>query len=256
MRRLVLLPVLVLFGCASGGPATAPEAEYDAPPATLHEAADRGDLAAMQAFLDAGADPSEADTTDALVGPLALTPLHRAAGSGHTEAVALLLASGADLAAEIAPLWGGGTPLFSAARGGHLDVVTMLVEAGAEVEMFAQANYKSGDTPLNAAAEGGDLAVVQYLIAAGGDPAMGGTDGEPPLAFAATGVTPGHTEVLRYLLSLGLDPNETNAWGVHNALTRARQQLDLLDDSGERAVMEQHIQILVDAGATLPEGYR
>lgn len=210
----------------------------------------------MRAFLDAGADPSEADTTDALMGFLALTPLHRAAGGGHADAVALLLDAGADLSAEIAPLWGGGTPLFSAARGGHLGVVEMLVEAGAEVDMFAQANYKSGDTPLNAAAEGGNLAVVQYLIAAGGDPAIGGTDGEPPLAFAATGTTPGHTEVLRYLLSLGLDPNETNVWNVHNALTRARDHLSRLEDPAERAVVETHIQILVDAGAVEPEDYR
>ena len=60
------------------------------------------------------------------------TPLHQAAASGATSAVAALVAAGASLdVVDVA----GMTPLMCAARGGHLAAVRALVEAGANVHL-------------------------------------------------------------------------------------------------------------------------
>ncbi|MCC7389223.1 MAG: ankyrin repeat domain-containing protein [Phycisphaerales bacterium] len=72
------------------GPTTEPNAPPATPPATLVEAADRGDLAALSAMLGAGADPNGTDDNGR-------TALMAAAGAGHVEAVFALLNAGADL---------------------------------------------------------------------------------------------------------------------------------------------------------------
>jgi hypothetical protein len=60
------------------------------PPATLVDAAERGDLAALSAMLGAGADPNGTDDNGR-------TALMAAAGAGHLDAVFALLDAGADL---------------------------------------------------------------------------------------------------------------------------------------------------------------
>lgn len=90
------------------------------------------------------------------------TPLHAAARVGHTEAVKLLLAAGASVAAADKQ---GCTPLHAAARAcnvnglaaaseGHTEAVELLLAAGASVA----AVNKQGDTPLHYTAGRGNAA--------------------------------------------------------------------------------------------------
>lgn len=86
--------------------------------AHLHEAALRGDLAAISSHLSAGAAVNEAGesaTTNACS-----TALHIAAENGSTACVLHLLAHGAQ--AELKDLWGH-TAAHLAAQEGHVAVV-------------------------------------------------------------------------------------------------------------------------------------
>ena len=103
----------------------------------IHDAAKNGNLAGVQAQLDAGADVNAKDKNE-------WTPLHNAATQGHKEIVELLLAKGADVNAKHKY---GLTPLHRAAFYGHKEVVQMLIAAGADVN----AKDDNGDTPLDVA---------------------------------------------------------------------------------------------------------
>ena len=61
----------------------------------IHTAAEKGDLAGVQAELDKGVDVDEGDDSWP-----EMTPLHYAVGEGHTEVVELLIANGADVNAK------------------------------------------------------------------------------------------------------------------------------------------------------------
>src|SRR5262249_53583742 len=101
--------------------------------------AEAGDLAAVRALLDAGADPNVPDAEDK-------GALRTAARAGHRAVVRLLLERGAD------PNWAEPhefrTPLMAAAVHGHGDIIRMLVEGGAQVD--ESDDY--GDTALCIAA--------------------------------------------------------------------------------------------------------
>jgi len=116
--------------------------EFDAAEtAKLIAAVQAGNLVAVKAALDHGADPNAKDNLDC-------TPLHNAAQLGHLDVVQALLAAGAEVNAKDNV---DRTPLHNAARRGHLKAVRFLLAAGAEVD----AKSYSGYTPLYwAAAEG------------------------------------------------------------------------------------------------------
>jgi len=61
--------------------------------APIHDAAEAGDLAGVQAELDKGVDVNATDAAG-------WTPLHYAAGSGHKEVTELLITNGADVNAK------------------------------------------------------------------------------------------------------------------------------------------------------------
>ena len=77
---------------------------FPRPGTTLHIAAVRGDLAAIAALLDAGADIRSR-------GEHGYSPLHEAVAQGHIEAVRLLLERGASVSATCDD---GRTPIQSA----------------------------------------------------------------------------------------------------------------------------------------------
>ena len=81
----------------------------------IHDAAKAGDLAAVQAQLDAGVDVNGKDW-------LGGTALLEAAIKGHKEVVELLIAKGADVNAKDKY---GKTPLYLAAERGHKEVASL-----------------------------------------------------------------------------------------------------------------------------------
>ena len=65
--------------------------------AAIHDAAMKGDVAAITAALDAGAGVDESDGS--------ATPLYLAVRGGHIAAAKLLMERGADVNAAPTPLW-------------------------------------------------------------------------------------------------------------------------------------------------------
>jgi cytochrome c len=92
----------------------------------LHDAARRGDVAAVERLLAAGAQVDATDGSGA-------TALYVAASEGHAAVVARLLAAGGDPRRQASGSFGStGTPIHAAIRHGHLGVVRALLEAGVD----------------------------------------------------------------------------------------------------------------------------
>lgn len=116
---------VVMAGLATWGPAGRGRASEEPAPERLHEAARAGDLVAIEALLDAGAEvdaPTEYGATALLF----------AAGQGHLEVVRRLLAAGADPNARDG--FYDASPLTWAGYNGQVEVVLALLEAGADPE--------------------------------------------------------------------------------------------------------------------------
>jgi Ankyrin repeats (3 copies) len=109
---------------------------------------------AVRRLLSMGVDPNEVHATHTP------TPLFRAARSGITSLVTLLLENGA---AVDAPSSAGETPLMTACEGGHLEVARALVEAGAGIDKAST----SGWTPLLHAGMGGHAGLAKFLLERG-----------------------------------------------------------------------------------------
>ena len=148
--------------------------------APIHDAAKKGDVPAITAALEAGADVDESDGW--------ATPLWYAARRGHEDAAKLLIARGADVnlptKSSGPPLLGaierksgilvklllasGADPktklaLYLAAKSGCLECVTALVESGAEVNAF----NKDREPPIHAAKLTGLHEIADYLASHG-----------------------------------------------------------------------------------------
>jgi hypothetical protein len=104
--------------------------------------------------------------------------IHEAAWEGNIKAVEQHLASGTDVNAED-DLYGD-TPLLWAAGFGHKEVAALLIAKGADVN----AKDDTGMTPLNYAAIGGHTEVTELLIAKGADVNAKAADGVTPLDWA------------------------------------------------------------------------
>ena len=122
------------------------------PPTNLTEAAVRGDLDGVRAFLDGGANIEERTIGFA-------SPLAAAAGRGHRHVVDLLISRGASPDPE-----GAGLPLLSfPIANRRLDVVERLLKAGAPV-----VKYRSH---FRLAAKNRHWDMVDAMLAGGADPA-------------------------------------------------------------------------------------
>jgi ankyrin repeat protein len=124
--------------------------------------------------------------------PDGFTALHLAAYFGTADAVAMLLAHGAD-AGSVAGNPSAVTPLHSAIAHRDPDIVRTLLEAGAPVD----AKQAGGFTALHAAALHGQTELVRILIASGADPAVTDDEGNAARSFALKG---GHGELAEQLL--------------------------------------------------------
>ncbi|MEL7129934.1 MAG: ankyrin repeat domain-containing protein, partial [Pseudomonadota bacterium] len=157
---------------------------------TLYAAARRGNLDEVKAYIDAGADPSEALDGDG-------TPLMGAIRGGHDDVFSALMAMNVDINR---PSPGDGTALIAAVRANRPDLLKILLEAGADPNL----GVESDGSPLIVAAGRGNVAIVKRLLSAGADAnlAVQG-DGNPLIAAALRN----ETAIARHLLDAGADPN-------------------------------------------------
>eukprot|EP01047_Picozoa_sp_COSAG01_P077903 COSAG01_NODE_14200_length_1484_cov_1.036101_2_plen_464_part_01 len=128
----------------------------------IHEAAKHGDLAKVQAELQAGVNPDGVDRWGVHSYGMGWTALHYAARNGHAAVVGALVGGGATVGAVGNY---GQTALHLAARYGHAAVVKHLVGASAGVDAVT----KIGDTPLSLAAREGKTEAAAALLGAGAD---------------------------------------------------------------------------------------
>ena len=103
------------------------------------KAAKAGDVAKARVLLESDGDLLSALDTDGS------TPLHCATWKGHTEMVAFLLKSGADVNAHNRNDHWGTTPLHAAAHANQGAIAQLLIDNGADVN----AQDMNGKTPMH-----------------------------------------------------------------------------------------------------------
>jgi ankyrin repeat protein len=217
-------------------------------------AARQGELEAVRALLEAGANPNLPD-------PEGVTPMLMAATNYHFDVVAYLLKHGGDANRWD---WRGRTPLYAAVdlnslpHGGRpelpsldrvtsLDLIDLLLKAGAnpnaQLKLFPDYRHLKddrgadnvltiGSTPLLRAAKAFDVPAIKLLLAHGARTDLPTIDGYAPVMLAAgLGDTAADTRgvydtkdvqrraiaALRVLLDAGADVNAVNRKG-HSAL--------------------------------------
>ncbi len=152
--------------------------------AAIHDAAMEGDVAAITAALDAGADVDESDGS--------ATPLYIAVFMGHIQAAKLLMERGADVNAQTAL----GSPLMAAMGKDKIDLLNLLLDGG------ANPNSEGSSQPaLHVAVNLGCLDCVKALVEAGADVNARAEDGKTPLHLATRSK---QREVADYLMSHGV----------------------------------------------------
>lgn len=183
MRTNAGLPLLLiaLAGCSDrpappAAPAVAPStpratATAAPSPTALHEAALRGDVAAVQSALAAGLDVNGVDEDGR-------TALMLAAFDGHTEVVDLLLRRGARVDTQDGA---GRTALMYAASGPNTPTVQRLLAAAPTVDLRDREEHF---TALMFAAAEGQAENVRALLQARADPALTDVDGDNARKFA------------------------------------------------------------------------
>jgi len=154
----------------------------------LAAAVQAGDAAAVRALLEQGAKPGSVTRTGDPI-------LAEAIRSGHVEIVDLLLDAGAS---PHTTQYGQPVILYATQLGDTLLIATLL-EHGANARTPGIATYAAG---------AGSVAVLEQLRRAGADLRE---HGDAPLRQAAFS---GRADAVRYLLSLGADPNAADENGV------------------------------------------
>ncbi len=175
------------------------------------------------------------------------TPLYTAAVHGDADAVADLLAAGADPDEESHDL-GDGTPLCAAACWGHDDVIRELLAAGADADLAehdldpGEEEPRPGLTPLLWTTGKGHVTSTLLLLEAGADPNLA-SDGWTPLHRA---ITRGSLATVQLLLQFGADPDARDSDG-RDALAAARSW-DGIDVAEE---LQHQLEHLASAGDTI-----
>jgi ankyrin repeat protein len=188
----------------------------------------------VERLLKAGANPNSAHVSGE-------TALMGAARTGNLPAVALLLASRANVRAreraraQDALMW--------AAAQGHTEIVRALIAAGADiaarssarrqlVNTTGNADYigvmdveQGGFTPLLFAARSGHLAAARVLVSAGANVNDTAADGSSALVIAAHS---GHTELALFLLEQDADPNAAGSGYAALHIAVRRGDLDVV----------------------------
>ncbi len=148
--------------------------------APIHDAAKNGDVPAITAALEAGADVNESDGW--------ATPLWYAARRGHEDAAKLLIARGADVNLTTKS---SGPPLLGAIERKSGILVNLLLASGADPKI---------KSALYLAAKSGCLECVKALVDLGAEVNALNKDREPPIhAAKLTGLR----EIADYLATHG-----------------------------------------------------
>ena len=202
-QLLITIAAVVLVGC---GPSV--------PDISIHEAAGKGNIAAVKQHLATGTDVNarndygytpldvamvqkKTEIADLLLGrggkSGAADSIHVAALTGNIEAVKQHLAAGADVN------WtdeNGGTLLHYVAIRGHNEIAELLIAKGADVN----AKGAGKKTPLHIAASYGTKEVAELLITKGANVNAVNDDGFTPLDGE---IDVGHPEIYRLLRKHG-----------------------------------------------------
>jgi len=160
-------------------------------------AATRGDVEAVSALLDNGADVN-VKHEDGWNG------LMLAAVNGHSLVVQALLDKGAKVDAKENLM--GQTALIWAAKGGHAAIVKTLLKAGANVN----ARDKFGGTALTRVASNGQAQILNTLLEAGADINAREYDGDTAVIEATA---ESHLEIIQALLKAGANVNDKDLEG-------------------------------------------
>ena len=179
--------------------------------AAIHDAAKKGDVAAIAAALDSGADVNETD------GPA--TPLYIAATRGRLEAARFLVKRGADVnfPAKF------GTPLYAAAKFGYPDIVELLLVSGAKPNQTTRSF-----TALHIAAGTGCLGCVIHLVESGADVNALTSEREPAIHFAKRN---GHEDIVAYLRDHGAEKLAIPPISAHLASAEAELGKQLFNET-------------------------
>ena len=124
-----------------------------------------------------------------------MTPLHKVAQHGKTEAALELIRHGAKKALASHKL---GTPLHVAAVSRHVSTVKAMLRVGCPVDVVNNEGY----SVLHFAAQGGNAEVVRELLSTGCDMNAAANDGRTPLHVAAR---KGNTEAALELIRQGAE---------------------------------------------------
>jgi uncharacterized protein len=139
----------------------------------LHEAARRGDVAAIEEALARGDEPDAENR-------IGYTPLMEACREGREPVVRRLLEAGADPAHRGNDLGMGMTALHLAADGDRPEIAELLLSRGLPVDV----GNAQGTTPLAWALGEGSVATATVLLDAGADPAIEDENGYSALDAA------------------------------------------------------------------------
>lgn len=162
-------------------------------PRSLAKASAMGHISTVQYLLSLGTDANSWEPPG--------SALHRAANSGFSGVVRLLLDHGADPNHRAGRY---GHPLFFAARNGHMEVVQILLKYGADVNTRGDRH-----TVLARAARNGEIAMVKFLLNSGVD-LMAPLNGDHALEEAAQ---QGHEDIVKLLVGSGVDVNGSGHHG-------------------------------------------
>jgi cytochrome c len=156
-----------------------------APAAPIHDAAQKGDVPAITAALEVGADINGSDGWGN-------TPLWYAARRDHEDAAKLLIARGADVNLTTKS---SGPPLFGAIERKSGTLVKLLLASGADSNAVLKTN-----SALYLAAKYGCLECVTALVDSGADVNALNQNREPPIHAAKS---TGNREIADYLAKHG-----------------------------------------------------
>jgi uncharacterized protein len=207
--------------------------------ASLRDAIEEGDFAALKAQLDKGVDIN-AQMQLVSNARRQLSLLSYAVFLGKPDLAKQLLAAGADADATDST---GTTPMMLAAARGDAEMVSALIAAKARVD----ARDRWGQTALMLAAQSGEQAVVDLLLKAGATVRVSDNEGNTALARAIA--SEGPATLAKTLVDAGAEVDTPNSEGQTSLMKAAERgdadkvvlllnagaKPDLKDNDGRRA---------------------